>query len=153
MSRLDRLNGVAAGLASSFVSRNNDVDGYWAIGRLKAFALEQGQETVTVHLAPLGSNAEPLLEEIASAYRKMLDRLLATAGLPPDSVEQATVVTRFILSANEAAQVIPTTRGEPFASEVRLIDHHGKAHSSRSLSTCEPHDPWREQRSVRRRDA
>jgi len=153
VSLLRCLNGVAAGLASSFVSRNNDVGGYWALGQMKALALGHGSEPVTIHLAPLGDNSDLLLEEIAANYNKMLGRLLEAAGLPADSVSLATISTRFRLTQDEAARVTPHTRGEPFASEVTLVDRRGRAHAARSVSTCAPHDPWRERRSARRRYA
>ena len=38
MPRSARLTNIANGLCGSFVSRNNDVEGYWAIGKLRLLA-------------------------------------------------------------------------------------------------------------------
>jgi len=52
MVRRKILNGVAAGLASSFVSRNNDIDGSWGMGKLYLVAAsgDDGSRTVVLDL-------------------------------------------------------------------------------------------------------
>ena len=38
MSGRNKLRGVAHAVLGSFISRNNDIDGYWALGLLRSFA-------------------------------------------------------------------------------------------------------------------
>jgi len=50
MPHRNELKGISAGIASSFISRNNDVDGYWAIGILYKIASESGDNKFTLNL-------------------------------------------------------------------------------------------------------
>lgn len=40
MARSARLTNIASGLCGAFISRNNDVGGYWAIGILRLLAMQ-----------------------------------------------------------------------------------------------------------------
>lgn len=44
------LKSIAAGVLGSFVSRNNDFNGYWAIGQLYSIALRSPARTVSISL-------------------------------------------------------------------------------------------------------
>lgn len=55
--RAQLLLGVAHGTLSAFVGRNNDVDGYWAIGKICRHAVELGTPAVTFDL--LAGTASP----------------------------------------------------------------------------------------------
>lgn len=48
MTRRGELKDVALGVLGSFVSRNNDVDGYWCLGLLRALADAQRVSTAAV---------------------------------------------------------------------------------------------------------
>lgn len=45
-----RLTNIASGMCCSFASRNNDLDGYWSIGKLRSLAERYGQTTVSLDL-------------------------------------------------------------------------------------------------------
>jgi hypothetical protein len=44
------LKGIAGGILGSFLSRNNDLDGYWGMGILRLLAQEHGVEMVYLDL-------------------------------------------------------------------------------------------------------
>jgi hypothetical protein len=48
MPRGARLTNIARGLCGSFVSRNNDLDGYWSIGKLRSLADRYGRAAVLI---------------------------------------------------------------------------------------------------------
>jgi hypothetical protein len=152
MRRIRALNGVAAGILSSFVSRNNDSDGYWALGKLRALAAQLGWVTVEVCLQPIAANEQaPLVCELARRYQTMLERLLSAAPLDARDVRAAKIVIRFEVGLQElsVARFLPTTWGTPFSCEVLITDARGKAYSRKLYGCCSPHDPSRESRSTR----
>jgi hypothetical protein len=67
-----RLTNIAGGLCGSFASRNNDLGGYWAIGKLRLLAEQHPQNTVALDvlgpsMLPPSSEFAPLLEN----YRRL----------------------------------------------------------------------------------
>ena len=153
MASIRNLNGVAAGILGSFVSRNNDSNGYWAVGQLRALAADRGWTTVQVCLQPIAEHDSALLEELAGRYRAVLDRLLLAAGLSPRTVCMAKVVVRFQLKLAElqASRILPTTWGTPFSCKVVITDARGRLYWRERFDFCAPHDPSRELRSTRAR--
>lgn len=142
------LRNIAAGLAGSFVSRNNDSDGYWAVGKLRSLAARLGVDELQIPIRPTADSGSPLLLEIARRYAVHLARLVGGAGCAVDSVAEAQVVIRFAV-AWPAGVPHQGTWGDPVACEVHLIDRMGKQASARRVTFCWPHDPTREYRSAR----
>jgi hypothetical protein len=50
MSPRKNIKGVALGLLGTFVSRNNDIDGYWDIGVLRLYSEKHHLSTLTFDL-------------------------------------------------------------------------------------------------------
>src|SRR5581483_2478001 len=72
MARRRNLNGLATVVLSSFLSRNNDVEGYWAFGKLYLNALQYRQRKVVIDF--LSGTLSPPGEQFASMikyYREM----------------------------------------------------------------------------------
>jgi uncharacterized protein len=80
MPRSLNLKGVAAGLAGSFVSRNNDVEGYWGIGLLCRDATQTSGKVLLNLSQRLSSPATPSCVHITEAYAQHLETLLHKAG-------------------------------------------------------------------------
>lgn len=148
-----RLEGVAAAVLSSFLSRNNDIDGYWALGLLRSFA--DATDVSELRLDVLNGNADPidtLTLRVAQAYQAVLQRQLLLRGIPADRIARAEVVVSFDV---EDAGIIPYTLpyasyGEPFRCIVSLTDSRsGREHRRSTVARCAPHDPRRESRSTR----
>jgi hypothetical protein len=88
MTRRRELNGIAGNLLGSFVSRNNEVAGYWAIGKLCAIALQTANgeisiELLTKRLTPPSPECNPMLDRYAAHLVSSLEKrerdLLAAA--------------------------------------------------------------------------
>jgi hypothetical protein len=150
MGRRELLD-VAGALAGSFVSRNNDVDGYWSLGLLRAYA--DGNHVGSLRFDIMNGGADPendLLRRVAVAYRRALGQQLTTRRIAREVVAKAAIVLTFdrdALSAPPAA-----TRGAPFSCTVRLTDHRGREFERTITGHCDPHDPRRELRSSRAED-
>ena len=75
--------GIAHGIARSFVSRNNDYRGYWALGMLRSYAEEHRLDEVVIQLKPAReSRGSPLLDYLEDRYRAMLERVGDVRALP-----------------------------------------------------------------------
>lgn len=150
MSGRNKLRGVARAVLGSFVSRNNDIDGYWALGLLRSFADSAGVTELRFDLMPGAaepSDALPLL--ICRRYRGVLSdqriRRRVAAQLTGAEIRlvfnsAATGMDRFV------------SYGDPFGCVVSLVDAHGQAHESGIVARCAPHDPGEERRSTRASD-
>lgn len=58
MARRTEFKGITHSLNGSFVSRNNEFGGYWAMGQLKSFASEKRLTSLTFTLR--GVNIPPM---------------------------------------------------------------------------------------------
>ena len=150
MSRGKSLSGVAAALLGSFLSRNNDHGGYWALGQMRSLAKELGVTELAVQLVPAQrTNVQPLLAGIAERYTILLQKLAPAFGAGVGDIVSATITTSFAVASAEAATVPQNTRGEPFQCEVILVDARQRSHSAVRLGRCGTHDPKRERQSRR----
>jgi hypothetical protein len=150
MARRKDLKGIVSGLVGSFISRNNDVDGYWAIGMLCLLAQNLGISCISISLAGGAEEEEahPIIRLIAEHYLSMLQSMLAKTKVNPGWVQRAMIVTEFGTSGN---QPVPTmsTWGNPFVCTVSITDDHRRTWSASRAGRCVPHDPKRERRSAR----
>ena len=144
MPRRKELRGAAFGLLGSFVSRNNDVSGYWALGRLYEHAVKTNASNVCVDLLnltitpPSGDFAA-----MATHFQRMLGAQLAARRLPDDWVRGATICVEF------GRVKCPETPGDVFNSIVLITDDKGRTHGATASGACWVHDPVREARSTR----
>jgi hypothetical protein len=136
------LNGIAADTAASFISRNNDLDGYWAMGKLHAHAREHS--TTKILLDVSGHLSETLLEfaSIAKRYRSIIETQAAAKALKVSSCQ---IEVEFDLP--ETKQCMPDETG--FVCTVTIIDERGRAWTRKVSGCSRPHDPKRESRSER----
>lgn len=143
-----RLRGIAAAILGSFTGRNNDLDGYWAIGRLRAFADSQAVQVLRLDL--IRGQAEPdgeIPRRVAAAYETALRGKSVQFRIPRERLLAAIIELRF---AGDGPRAIPkTTRGEPFSCAIELTDDRGRGVRFEHRGYCAPHDPQREYRSLR----
>jgi hypothetical protein len=150
VTRRRELNGIAGNLLGSFVSRNNDVAGYWAIGKLCAHALwapggEISIELLTRRLTPFGPEFDPMLDH----YAERLVSSLKKRWFPPQLVTAAEVLVSFG-APFKPDPLISRPRGTvPFRCTVTLTDDLYRRHAAQHSGEVWPHDPQRESKSVR----
>lgn len=150
MPRRRELTGIADAVAGSFASRNNDVNGYWALGLLYQRAKEGGSLQVTVRLLPQDENevGEPMAS-VRTGYRAFLRRHLRKRRIPEPWVASASVEIQFE-SATAMPEFLGTYAGcRPFRCQVLLLDDLNREHMAASTGWCWPHDPARETQSAR----
>lgn len=151
MVRRRSLKGVACGLATSFASRNNDADGYWAMGKLLRYANVSGATQLLIDL--LAPSDQPLPENtvglVADRYRKQLGKQLATQQLSPSWVVVARVHIDFSVSEDDLKRHMVFGRGQPFGCVVEIVDDNARMYSAKAYGRVTEHDPKKESRSVR----
>jgi hypothetical protein len=148
--RRRELKGAALGVLGSFVSRCNDVEGYWGMGKLYRLAQKNGVSRVEIDLLaatmrPSNSAFDPMIEQFAF----LLCAQLQARRLPRAWVTKASVSIDFD-SSTAVPQLFETAPlGDTFDCAAIVIDDLGKERSARTSGRCWVHDPARESRRHR----
>lgn len=148
MTRRGELKDVSAGLLGSFVSRNNDVDGYWGLGLLRTLADRSGLNLLRFDLkAGSAEPDDPVALRIAQTYGDKFKHHLARRRIPSDVVVKAEITVQFELDTTPIA--VARACEKPARCTVFLLDRRNREHRGSTSTTCAPHDPGRETRSAR----
>jgi hypothetical protein len=149
MSRQRRLKGVVANILGSFVSRNNDVGGYWAIGKLYEHARQHQTQNVLIDLATreiLPTSLE--LGSMVAKYSSLFAEHLARIRVRLDSLSSARIQLAF---DNAVTDLRPPSGmpGMPFRCMLEVVDGSKGVLTASHVGVARPHDPRRESRSAR----
>lgn len=144
-----KLNHIAAGVLASFVSRNNDVGGYWALGVLSREAATTGNAVALDLLAPdtAAPSPSPAAASAARHYAQFLHGALQRQGLAPDALAQARIAVTFNTTA--PAHVHYTSVGDIFACSITLAGTDGSVAERTAYGRCQPCTEGRFTRSTR----
>lgn len=131
------LTSVAFGTANSFVSRNNDVDGWWAIGQLLA-ELAPSDQGYRIDL--LSGKAHPPIDErglggLGSAWARYLRWSLAQHGLSLDLVKRAELTLQFDRTV-EVRSRFPGGLERPFRCIVEIQDDRDRPYIGKAVGQC-----------------
>jgi hypothetical protein len=88
---------IAAGLCGSFASRNNDLAGYWTIGKLRSLTEQHSQNSVLLDL--LARSIQPPLSEFAQVladYHRLLQKVASRSGIRPEEITVAHIFVDFL---------------------------------------------------------
>lgn len=92
MARRRELKAVCNDLLAIFISRNNRIDGYWALGFFQAWLQKHREQAMAFPLIPAQEeDSEFLFAETAEFFRNELDRLAATRKIPPEWIVHASI--------------------------------------------------------------
>lgn len=150
MARRKELRNIASGLYGSFISRNNDVGGYWGIGKLCLLAEQRGVGSVRLDL--IGQAITPNSGEFAqllAGYRGKLQRHMAARKIPDEWVSSAEIEVDFTPPYPSGKRVPVTTWGSLFKLSVSIKDEMGRVHTIEGYGYCGPHNPNKESKSAR----
>lgn len=150
MARRSNLQGITNDLVQSFVSRNNDIDGYWALGHLLARALSDQIKRVDISLLRLdATQSDGLDRAIGSKYSDALAKMMASSRIPSTWVVQAKLTVEFELEAQVRREAGVKRLVFPFRVSIRLDSDLGKTTEASSSGFCCPHAPSEFLRSTR----
>lgn len=148
MARRKELSNVASGLYGSFISRNNDVAGYWGIGKLCLLAQENSASTVQLNLLTLTVSPESTqFKKLLAGYHSFLQRHLAARGIPINWVASADIEINFNPEDRPTKHVPIVSWGKLFKLSIVITDDRKKSHVVSGYSYCRPHDPTKEHQS------
>ena len=150
MSRRSELWHVARGVLTSFVSRNNDIDGYWGIGVLAKLAQQRGCLQLELHLLPEGgATKETSVSRAASKYSAFFISQLSKLRVPTEWLASATITFRF--PAHDASPCYARTHAkeQPFECILSVTDNRAVRHSFAWSGWCWPHGAAPEIKSTR----
>ena len=149
MARRSEMKGIANAINESFVSRNNDFKGYWTIGQIKSFALDNCCSSMTFPLILFKANPTSNLQSYtAYRYANMLNSLLTNQKLPSFWVSNAVIKIDFNPDAEQAQLYEFTTSGELFQCTCQITDDTGRDYSSIFYGRCLPHSVAQELKST-----
>ena len=150
MPRRARLKNIASGLCSSFVSRNNDLNGYWAIGKLRSLAEQQGKAILVLDLLTLSMQPPASgFAAIPARYGRLLEKLAGHSRVPLGEITSARITIDFAPEPWPRPRYIDLQCGDQFVLTVTIHADGRAAGIVRHASYCRPHDPHQERRSTR----
>ena len=149
MARRKELKNIASGLYGSFISRNNDVGGYWGIGMLCLLAQQSGVQIVRIDL--LAKSITPASSEfskLVSGYSSILKKHLSAKGIPENWLASAIIELDFKPEPPSGKHIPIATWGSLFNLVVCIADDMKKNHTISGYSYCGPHNPRKESKSA-----
>lgn len=153
MPRRSELNGVASDIIRSFVSRNNDVRGYWALGMLYVYAKEHSGNLLPIPLIPL--ELVPSMEPVAFVarnYGTKLRTMMENRKLPKSWLTSACITVQFESTTAKPQFFSTRANGRPFHCQIEIEDDLGRKHAAAVAGWCSPHDSNIERQSTRAND-
>jgi hypothetical protein len=149
MARRKQVLNISHGLYGSFISRNNDVGGYWGIGQLSLLAKERSVNSVLIDvikntLTPFDEKFHGLL---AYFYEKTFE-IAKKTGIEPSKIQGVKIELYFNISP--ILKDVPiSTWGKQYQLSVIIFDDLGRKYVVSGHGYCAPHDPARE---IKRRE-
>lgn len=141
MPRGRLLRGVTNGVADSFMSRNNDIEGYWGPGRLYLLAKRLDLSFLTLDLLdtyPAADHGDIVVAE--KYYTDLFLRNLMKAGFDRIRVKNARIKIAFETHGDYPKPNL-YTRGEPFLVAVTITSDKDRSHEAVRVGRCALHDP------------
>lgn len=132
---------IGLGVLGSFVSRNNDVDGYWALGKICSLLLANNTSKASVDLInkvidPASAEFDSMLKQ----YSEKLYTIMSKFGFEKETAIRAEI--QLTLSpADQYPLAYPTTDKYCLESKISITDDRGRIYTMKSTPTCNPYDP------------
>ena len=150
MKRRNIIKNISYGIMDSFMSRNNDINGYWALGIFYKVAAENNQKHFVLDL--ISKVSDPYYKysaNVASRYKEFIDKQLAKPSLDSIKIIHAQVQIEFNVPAEKKHIERMITWGKPFNLKVTLEDENHKLYIAQTVGWCDKHNPNKERRSIK----
>lgn len=150
MGRRTELICVASGIINSFASRNNDIDGYWGLGKLYK-ALEY-EESKIISIELITKVVTPDINELKLmplSYSELLTKLVYNKKIPINWIMSATITSEFEAEYQHHYHFWRRDLGKPCNLTCTIFDDMGNNHTAKAYVNCLPHNPHKELRSSR----
>lgn len=131
MASRKNIQGIVSSFAHWFVSRNNDIDGYWGVGKIYLYSCEQNAAVADIDILA----AKSLFSEY---YRNKLVELSNKHRVPISWIDSAKISVKFSMTGSLS--------GSNFEARLIITSDLGKEYTAFSKGFCRPHNPNRERR-------
>lgn len=123
MARRLELQGVCNDLLDSFVSRYNDLSGYWALGVFQLFLQENSFDELYFDLVNVtNEEKKDNFPQTSNYYRGALQRLLKTKNIPPKWVKVGSIDVQTTSPSNLICNIkLKTDLGRVFVSQRHVL--------------------------------
>lgn len=148
MARRRELNAVAYDFLGFFISRNNDVGGYWAMGKLLKTLIRMDDESVVIDLLDLSSNMNTKEFDLAiRSYSNRFFNIAAKKDFFEGKIRSVRLEVRpfFNQPRMNSGRMAP----HRMLCSLIIIDDLGTARVSARNAWCREHHPRMEIRSGR----
>ena len=149
--RRKRLKGIAEGLAGKFISRYNDIGGYWGIGVIYLELSKMNLYSLTIDLKNNNITPSSLSHLVdLDIYKKFIDTQLENNDFKNKNVSKITIEIKFNVTASEEHLKIYHCGGsDPTECIVNITDDLNKTHTSIKRLWCWKHKPnWESKRAI-----
>lgn len=144
-----KIKSALSGFLGSFTSRNNDYNGYWALGIYYKTISEYGSNKISFNI--LKNTTDPDIKIAPKILQKYHASTLKMIGvpLPPSMVKSITLSIEF--NQPEAPYIHNRNHsyGEPYTCKITFI-YNDKEYTLISEGRCAKHNSLIEMRSARR---
>lgn len=148
--RRTALMGLTAWMRDTFMSRNNDFEGYWVPGQLyRAVENFPEKKFVVDFLDGAFAPDTDITQKISRKYPDFLWRMLNRQGIPAVWIQSATVTCVFgVEKPGDDRKDWSGGPGGFYDCVAEIVDNRGRAYRMAREGWCWPHDPKREYRRV-----
>lgn len=145
MSKRKQFKNIINGLLCSFISRNNDVDGYWGIGKM--YALMVKSKSLKIEIDLIKKTMSPYDKEFKlaiSTYSKYLFNSMEIEKIAREDLSQAII----ILKGFPNTPILSLERLAPHKihCKIIIIDNLSVKYSLEKNVWCREHNPELESR-------
>jgi len=130
------------GFLGSFISRYNDIDGYWAFGKLYAHAIESQCLIITIDL--ISEVMHPTNTEFKNNVRHWSEATKYKFGsqfFSQNWLSSAIITIKFnrYESSKNSTRKMIKLNNPPFQVTINIVNKNGDVYSASTSSTCRPH--------------
>ncbi|MDK9686216.1 hypothetical protein Q9247_16580 [Halomonas meridiana] len=152
MARRKELKNISQGLVNSFVSRNNDYDGYWELAKLYDLAI--AYDGVEIEIDLLNGTIKPASPEflpLITLWQKKLKNMIESGSISGSWARS--VVIRSSFNVSYIADLHKWgAYGDPCTCVCEIITDKDMVYSSIAGTKCMPFSKAWFQRSTRRKN-
>lgn len=129
MSRRKQFQGICHDILGSFVSRYNDLEGYWALGQYVLALNRLGERQLQFKLAHSTEISDHCAFAVSEEYyRGALLRMMDANGMPQTWLADGAIKVSIVAPAEAKC-------------EIEIVSDLGKTYRSSHTVTVRPHDP------------
>ena len=151
MQKRKVIENYAEGFISSFISRYNDIDGYWGMGKLYNHARQNQTSVITINLlAKVMIPAGTKFETSMNSWSEAIKYRFGEPRFSKNWLANAIIMVEFRKYSPDKKQNHRIGRDtDPAICNLNIEDILGNSYHASRTFACRPHDPLSELRSTR----